>query len=157
MLVREEGLPLGRIDRPAGGGAAAIWMPFEWLGPTPLLTELRGLPAMLDATGLGRFRRLWRHPRATWQPITRWSRRHAYLWFLGVTPAAQGHGIGSALLRAANARLDADGLPAFLETAPPATSPSTTPRLQGDLRTQGPPRRPHHVEHVARTGAAVRP
>jgi ribosomal protein S18 acetylase RimI-like enzyme len=116
MLVREEGFPLGRIDRPAGGGAAAIWMPFEWLGPTPFLTELRGMPAMLRATGLARFSRLAairrdmdvHHPK---------DRRHAYLWFLGVAPAAQGRGVGSALLRAANARLDAEGLPAYLETA----------------------------------------
>jgi ribosomal protein S18 acetylase RimI-like enzyme len=43
-------------------------------------------------------------------------RRHAYLWFLGVTPALQGMGIGSRLLRAANERLDAEGLPAYLET-----------------------------------------
>jgi ribosomal protein S18 acetylase RimI-like enzyme len=43
-------------------------------------------------------------------------REHAYLWFLGVAPAAQGRGVGSALLRAANARHDAAGLPAYLET-----------------------------------------
>ena len=43
-------------------------------------------------------------------------RPHAYLWFLGVAPAAQGRGVGSALLRAANARNDAAGLPAYLET-----------------------------------------
>jgi ribosomal protein S18 acetylase RimI-like enzyme len=116
MLVREEGFPLGRIDRPSSGGAAAIWMPFEWLGPTPLLTELRGLPAMLDATGLARFPRLGaiRRDMAAHHPK---EPRHAYLWFLGVAPAAQGRGVGSALLRAANARLDAEGLPAYLETA----------------------------------------
>ena len=116
MLVREEGFPLGRIDRPAGGGAAAIWMPYEWLGPTPLLTELRGLPAMLDATGLARFPRLGaiRRDMAAHHPK---EPGHAYLWFLGVAPAAQGRGVGSALLRAANARLDAEGLPAYLETA----------------------------------------
>jgi ribosomal protein S18 acetylase RimI-like enzyme len=116
MLVREEGFPLGRIDRPAGGGAAAIWMPFEWLGPTPFLTELRGLPAMLAATGLARFPRLGaiRRDMAAHHPK---EPRHAYLWFLGVAPAAQGRGVGSALLRSANARLDAEGLPAYLETA----------------------------------------
>ena len=116
MLVREEGFPLGRIDRPAGGGAAAIWMPYEWLGPTPFLTELRGLPAMLRATGLARFSRLSaiRRDMDVHHPKTP---RHAYLWFLGVAPAAQGRGVGSALLRAANARLDAERLPAYLETA----------------------------------------
>ena len=116
MLVREEGFPRGRIDRPAGGGAAAIWMPFEWLGPTPFLIELRGLPSMLRATGLSRFSRLAavRRDMDAHHPT---ERRHAYLWFLGVAPAAQGRGVGSALLRAANARLDAERLPAYLETA----------------------------------------
>ena len=116
MLVREEGFPIGRIDRPAGGGAAAIWMPYEWLGPTPFLTELRGLPAMLRATGLARFSRLSaiRRDMDAHHPKTP---RHAYLWFLGVAPSAQGRGVGSALLRAANARLDAERLPAYLETA----------------------------------------
>jgi ribosomal protein S18 acetylase RimI-like enzyme len=115
MLIGQEGLSKGRIDRPAGGGAAAVWMPFEWLGPITLLAELRGLPAMLRASGLARFGRLMairadldrRHPM---------DRPHAYLWFLGVAPAAQGRGVGSALLRAANARNDAAGLPAYLET-----------------------------------------
>jgi ribosomal protein S18 acetylase RimI-like enzyme len=118
MLVGEEGLPLGRIDRPAGGGAAAIWMPFEWLGPTPFLVELRGLPAMLRATGLARFGRMGaiRRDMDAHHPM---ERPHAYLWFLGVAPAAQGRGVGSALLRAAGARLDAAGLPAYLETTTP--------------------------------------
>ena len=34
----------------------------------------------------------------------------------GFAPALQGHGLGSRLLAAANARLDAEGLPAYLET-----------------------------------------
>ncbi|HVN01871.1 MAG TPA: N-acetyltransferase [Caulobacteraceae bacterium] len=115
MLIREEGFPSGRIDRPASGGAAAIWMPFDWLGPLPITTELRGLPAMLRATGLARFGRLLAI-RADMDKHHPMDRRHAYLWFLGVAPVAQGRGVGSALLRAANARLDAEGLPAYLET-----------------------------------------
>ena len=115
MLIGQEGLPKGRIDRPAGGGAAAVWMPFEWLGPTTLTAELQGLPAMLRATGLARFGRLMAI-RADMDKHHPMDRPHAYLWFLGVAPAAQGRGVGSALLRAANARLDAQGLPAYLET-----------------------------------------
>ncbi len=115
MLVRRLGFPNGRIDRPAGGGAAAVWMPFEWLGPTPLVAELMSLPLMLRATGLARFGRMMAI-RADMDKHHPLDRRHAYLWFLGVAPAAQGRGVGSALLRAANARLDAEGLPAYLET-----------------------------------------
>jgi ribosomal protein S18 acetylase RimI-like enzyme len=115
MLMSQEGLPKGRVDRPAGGGAAAVWMPFEWLGPMTLMAELQGLPAMLRASGLARFGRLLAI-RADLDRHHPMDRRHAYLWFLGVAPAAQGRGVGSALLRAANARNDAAGLPAYLET-----------------------------------------
>jgi len=114
-LVGGEGMRSGRIDRPAGGGAAAIWMPFEWLAPAPLSAELKLLPMMLATTGWSRFGRLMAI-RADMDAHHPMQRRHAYLWFLGVAPAAQGRGIGSALLRAANARLDAEGLPAYLET-----------------------------------------
>jgi len=114
-LLMGEGLAQGRIDRPAGGGAAAVWMPFSWLGPTGLFDELRGLPVMLRASGLARFGRLMAI-RADLDRHHPMDREHAYLWFLGVAPAAQGRGVGSALLRAANARHDAAGLPAYLET-----------------------------------------
>jgi ribosomal protein S18 acetylase RimI-like enzyme len=114
-LLIKEGAAVARIDRPASGGAAAVWMPFEWLGPQPATTELRLLPTLLNATGLARFGRLLaiRLDMDRHHPM---DRRHAYLWFLGVAPAAQGRGIGSALLRAATQRLDAEGLPAYLET-----------------------------------------
>ena len=114
-VIVKEAARVARIDRPAGGGAAAIWLPFEWLGPQPLLTELRILPTILRATGLERLGRVLaiRKDMDAHHPM---DRRHAYLWFLGVAPSAQGRGIGSALLRAANARLDAEGLPAYLET-----------------------------------------
>ena len=110
-----DGLKGGRIDMPAGGGAAAIWMPFEWLAPAPLSAELKLLPMMLASTGWSRFGRLMAM-RVAMDAHHPMQRRHAYLWFLGVAPSAQGRGVGSALLRAANARLDAEGLPAYLET-----------------------------------------
>lgn len=114
-VIRHMAFGVGRIERPAGGGAAAVWMPFEFVGPTPLMQELRALPTLIHATGLGRILRLQtlrdamdkQHPH---QP------RHAYLWFLGVAPEAQGHGVGSRLLKVGTDRLDAEGLPAFLET-----------------------------------------
>jgi ribosomal protein S18 acetylase RimI-like enzyme len=115
MLIGHEGLTKGRIDRPAGGGAAAVWLPSEQLTPMPLLAELKALPAMLRMTGLARFGRLLAI-RADMDRHHPMDRPHAYLWFLGVAPAAQGRGVGSALLRAANARNDAASLPAYLET-----------------------------------------
>jgi len=44
---------------------------------------------------------------------------HAYLATLGVEPACQGQGVGSALLARWLARVDAEGAPAYLETDRP--------------------------------------
>jgi len=44
---------------------------------------------------------------------------HWYLPLIGVDPARQGQGIGAALLRYALRRVDADGLPAYLESSNP--------------------------------------
>lgn len=41
---------------------------------------------------------------------------HMYLWFLGVAPAAQGSGVGRALLAELHDRADARGVPTYLET-----------------------------------------
>ncbi len=114
-FLMREGCAAGRIDRPAGGGAAAVWMPFEWLAPEPFWSELKAAPTMLRATGLARFGRL-QAIRADMDRHHPMERRHAYLWFLGVSPALQGHGLGSRLLAVAATRLDAEGLPAYLET-----------------------------------------
>ena len=105
----------GRIERPACGGAAAVWMPFEAVGPMSMADELRALPTLLHATGLGRLTRLMalREDMDKHHPM---DRPHAYLWFLGVAREAQGHGVGSRLLNVATARLDEQDLPAYLET-----------------------------------------
>lgn len=116
------GLADGEVFRPAAGGAASIWLPSESLGPTPLLQELRVLPTILQATGFARLSRMSamrtimdeHHPKTP---------PHAYLWFLGVRPEAQGFGVGSRLLAHGLARVDAKGLPAYLESSNPANVP----------------------------------
>ncbi|MBS0331618.1 MAG: GNAT family N-acetyltransferase, partial [Proteobacteria bacterium] len=122
VLLKEVVFPDGRIQRPAAGGAAAVWIPSEKLGPQPVQRELRGLPMLLNAAGLGRFRRLiaLRDAMDGHHPM---ERPHEYLWFLGVTPAAQGHGVGSRLLKAETDRLDGLGRAGFLETATPRNVP----------------------------------
>jgi len=118
VILREAALPDGDIDRPADGGAAAVWIPSEKLGGQPLHRELRALPMLLNATGLGRFSRLLklRERMDAGHPM---DRPHDYLWFLGVHPKLQGGGIGSRLLAARAEGLDAAGRAAFLETATP--------------------------------------
>lgn len=48
---------------------------------------------------------------------------HWYLSILGTDPAHQGHGVGSALIRAVTDRCDAEGLPAYLESSKEANVP----------------------------------
>ncbi len=48
---------------------------------------------------------------------------HWYLPMIGVDPSRQGQGYGSALLKAALRRVDADGLPAYLESSSPRNVP----------------------------------
>jgi len=115
FIIRNMAFRAGSIERPAIGGAAAVWLPFEALGPTPLMTELRALPVLLGATGLARFPRL-AAVRDCMDKNHPMDRPHAYLMFLGVSRAAQGHGVGSRLLKVGTDRCDAAGLPAYLET-----------------------------------------
>lgn len=122
VLTRDSALIDGQIERPSTGGAAAIWVPSENLGPMPLARELRSLPMLLNATGLARFGRLakLRDAMDANHPM---DRAHDYLWFLGVNPSAQGAGVGSRLLASRTARLDARQRPGFLETATPKNVP----------------------------------
>ncbi|MEJ0064846.1 MAG: GNAT family N-acetyltransferase [Caulobacteraceae bacterium] len=134
--------------RRRGGGVDAVRL----AAPDPADAELRGLPSILRMTGLARLGRLMAI-RADLDRHHPMDRPHAYLWFLGVAPAAQGRGVGSALLRAANARHDTAGLPAYLETGT-ARNVALYERhgFQGDLRAQGAGGRAEHVEHVAGGG-----
>jgi GNAT superfamily N-acetyltransferase len=49
--------------------------------------------------------------------------RHAFLFAVGVLPAAQGRGVGGALIRAGLERVDAVGLPCYLESTKEANVP----------------------------------
>lgn len=122
VLMRESALADGEILRPSAGGAAAVWIPSERAGAQPLTRELRALPMLLNATGLGRFSRLslLRSAMDKHHPM---DRPHDYLWFLGVHPSAQGAGVGSRLLRARTVDLDRRSRHAFLETATPRNVP----------------------------------
>lgn len=122
QLLTGAGLADGEILRPASGGAASIWMPSTALGPSPFWEELRLLPTILAATGFARFGRM-SAMRAAMDKNHPMDREHAYLWFIGVAPEAQGMGVGSRLLAAGLERVDAQRLPAYLESSNPANVP----------------------------------
>jgi ribosomal protein S18 acetylase RimI-like enzyme len=112
-------LPLRTTWLAADGGACAMFLPPD---PAPERRGLRGWLSLLRAiqpnTGWARLPRAIRligamdahHPPA---PL------HYYLWYLGVDPARQGHGIGESLMRAVLAHYDAAGVPTYLENSKP--------------------------------------
>lgn len=122
MLVKEVALPTGEVSRPPGGGAVSIWIPSQALAPNSLMQELRMFPTILGATGLGRIDRIAAMRKAM-DALHPMDRPHAYLWFLGVRPEAQGLGVGSRMLQAGLAKVDAQGLPAYLESSSEANVP----------------------------------
>ena len=113
--LRELAFPHDEVWMTAGGAAAAVWLPppGRWQLSSP--QRLRLLPALVrffglrTASVLGGLERMEKqHPH---------NRSHWYLFILGTEPAAQGQGLGSALLAQVLARVDADGLPAYLESS----------------------------------------
>jgi ribosomal protein S18 acetylase RimI-like enzyme len=102
----------GTADVAGGREGVALWLP---PGTAPDVEPLKGLmleslpPEKLAEVGEVMTQVSEFHPR---EP-------HWYLTFLGVDPARQGQGVGSALLKHALRRSDADGRPAYLEASSP--------------------------------------
>lgn len=95
----------------------AIWLPPGRRGPS-LLDSLRQMPALARVAGWGRLRKVGDAMAA----LEEHRRRHVpsphfYLSALGVEPARQGEGIGTALLEPVLEHCDRAGTPAYLETA----------------------------------------
>ena len=98
-----------------GGAAAAVWLPPPGRWQLSRSQRVRLLPPLVRFLGVrtvsvlgGLDRMEERHPRDPSQ----W-----YLVILGTEQAAQGQGLGSALLAQVLARVDADGTPAYLESS----------------------------------------
>ena len=114
LIARYEGIPCGATyiaeDSKRAVGAA-IWQP---PGPHPL--GWRTVPFSLGSgAALGRdIPRMIAMGRAV--SAARPRMPHWYLQLLGVEPDAQGTGVGSALVREHLATVDAQGMPAYLET-----------------------------------------
>jgi ribosomal protein S18 acetylase RimI-like enzyme len=120
-IMATDDIPKGHTFLSGDGRAAAQWQPPEReRKPMSLWEQLTLLPSMLQATGFAKLPRLLRlisfldahHPKA----------EHFYLFFLGVRDEAQGKGLGSAILKASLARVDAAGMPAYLENSNPANT-----------------------------------
>jgi GNAT superfamily N-acetyltransferase len=113
--LRKLAFPHDQVWMTDGGAAAAVWLPppGRWQLSRP--QRLRLLPPLVRFLGrrtasiLGGLDRMEeRHP----QDPSHW-----YLFILGAEQAAQGRGLGSALLAHMLARVDADGMPVYLESS----------------------------------------
>lgn len=103
-LAEDDGAALGAAIWLKPGQKAFDFSALRQIALTPLLFQIAGVRGSLRGLDLGeRLDRL--HPAAP----------HAHLVFLGVSRAAQGRGIGSAILKETLAPLDASGTVAFLE------------------------------------------
>jgi ribosomal protein S18 acetylase RimI-like enzyme len=113
-IARYEGITREATYAAVNGGeivGAAIWQP-----PGRLPVTWRSIRFALSAGAtLGRdIPRMSRAGAAAARARPR--ERHWYLQLLGVDPRLQGTGVGSALVRAHLPRVDAEGMPAHLET-----------------------------------------
>lgn len=103
-IADADGRPLGAAIWLKPGLKAFDFSLLRQFAIAPLLFSIAGVGGAMRGLDLGeRLEKL--HPR---EP-------HAHLVFLGVAPAAQGQGVGSAILKATLAPLDAAGTPAMLE------------------------------------------
>jgi ribosomal protein S18 acetylase RimI-like enzyme len=107
-------LPFGETWIESDGRGAALWTPpgrwSEWNLVTSLYRLMRAIGFRRLLRILPAIERVQRgHPRQS----------HYYLFALGVDPAHQGRGIGSALLHEVLARCDAEAAAAYLEASTP--------------------------------------
>jgi GNAT superfamily N-acetyltransferase len=114
-LYAEHAIARGLAETTPDRAAAALWIPGT--GPTAPPEGYAGRLAALTGPHLGNFlafdEQLDRHhPAGVF---------HHYLAILAVRPDRQGQGIGTALLNAHHASLDAGGTPAYLAASGPDT------------------------------------
>jgi GNAT superfamily N-acetyltransferase len=119
QVYLRDSLRVGEVFTTADLSGASLWKPpGKWrLSNTSIA---RSLPELLRAFG----RRLpasleVQRKVETQHPVE----PHWYLAVLGTDPAAQGQGIGGALIRQVTDRCDTEGLPAYLESSKLANVP----------------------------------
>lgn len=133
-VFRDDTRRLGQVERIFGFFGGRVWFENDltyttdgiaggsiWVAPgrwrVGTFQELLMLPGMVSSAGLRDLPRMLRfvarmeseHPRDP----------HYYLPVIGVAPAWQGKGIGTALLAPVLARCDREGMPAYLEASSP--------------------------------------
>lgn len=117
-ILEVRAIPYGEVWMAADGSVCAAWLPPDApASPGGLLDQIKLFPMFLQLCGVSRMLRGQamadamesNHPQA----------RHFYLAFIAVAPRFQGLGLGSTMMEANLARIDAEGLPAYLENSNP--------------------------------------
>ena len=117
-LLRKRAIPAGDVWMSGDGAACAVWLPpGVAASPVGAVEQLKALPLFVKLCGFGRLKRgaaisdalEKAHPRE----------HHFYLFFIAVDPAFQGRGLGASILEATLKRVDAAGMPAYLENSNP--------------------------------------
>ena len=116
IIIRDLYFPKGIIHLDDKGRGAALWLPpgvaFEI---PPRLGILSLVACLVLKRGFGTLIRMWdqgalfdtHHPTSP----------HYYLQFIGCRRDAQGMGVGSSLLKQGTRLVDAEGMPAYLESS----------------------------------------
>ena len=112
QLSVEHALADGLVCTPPARDAVALWLP-AGQEPAPPPEGYDKRLAAVTGPWIDRFR-TFDHALEVRHPV---GFAHHHLALLAVRPDRQGHGIGTALLRAHHAALDRDGIPAYLEAS----------------------------------------
>lgn len=111
----------GMAVRDQASDGAALWLMDARDKEAGLLATLRVAIVLGMTAGLGAMRRGLAIDKAFTHAHP--AERHAFLFAIGVVPAAQGKGVGGALLRAGLERVDAAHLPCYLESTKQSNVP----------------------------------
>jgi len=115
------GEPLTTVQKPE---AVALWLPLDDLRDTPERDRQAGIDQIPAIFGAEAFRRMMHIAKISERfHLQTAPGKHLYLQFLGVEPARQGQGMGSALIRAMLQRADAERIPCYLDTFQPRNVP----------------------------------
>jgi ribosomal protein S18 acetylase RimI-like enzyme len=117
FLVGKLGLPGNELWTADDYSAAALWVPPERADlKLPWYEELMLFPTIVNFTSFGGLSRVDAFRKAADKHHPK-DKKHFYLMTIGVDPRFQGQGLGSAILDATLAMIDAKGLPSYLESS----------------------------------------
>jgi len=111
-------VPFGEVWMAEDASVCAAWLPPDApASPGGLLEQIRLLPMFIQLCGMSRLLR--GQAMADAMDKNHPHERHYYLAFVAAAPQFQGMGLGSAMMDATLKRIDASGLPAYLENSNP--------------------------------------